>query len=317
MDFLWVCVLIYLLPVVSPLDVYHQTPSSQVLSVGSTFKVDCHTGWLPGGKVNWYKRQHQEHLQFVYSVMEYTPPAGRLSGQVNAESTIYSLIVNDVQRNDSGWYYCSAKSSTEEPFVFGNGTKLVITGSPRIVLLTPPMTEIRRVKTVQLMCLVQNVDVDAHIILWSVSGRNIEGRVDSGTIDRDGTQSFRSQIGIPVETWRSGAVCTCALRVNATENFIADSVFPRKDPPSLNICLLLYYAGFPVAIVILFMVIFAVGRSCKNRQSGRKSGRMNFAEVRTRAAGNDTTYATLAFNDDTRARGQREGRISLPRYSLQ
>ncbi|XP_062888102.1 uncharacterized protein LOC134337202 isoform X1 [Mobula hypostoma] len=316
MNFLWVCVLIYLLPVVSPQDVYRQTPSTQVLAVGSTFKVDCHTGWLPGGKVNWYKRQRQEHLQYVYSVMEYTPAAGRLSGQVNGESTIYSLIVNDVQITDSGWYYCSAKSITEKPFVFGNGSKLVITGSPRIFLLTPPMSEIREVETVQLMCLAQNVDADAQFILWDVSGRDFEGRVDSGTIDRDGTQSFRSQIGIPVETWRSGAVCTCSLRVNATENLITDSVFARRDSPFLQVCLLLYYVGFPVAIVVLLTFMFAVGRTCRNRQSGKKSGRMNFAEVRTRAAGNETTYAALTFNVDSSARRQTEERISLPPYNV-
>ncbi|XP_051901679.1 uncharacterized protein LOC127587422 [Pristis pectinata] len=277
--------------IVGPQDVYTQTPSAQVLSVGSTFKVHCHTGWLSSGKVFWYKRQHREHLQYLFSVMEYTPPVGRLSGQVNGELTIYSLIVNDVQRNDSGWYYCSAKEFSGLPFVFGNGSKLIIAGSPHILLLTPAAGEIRGVKTVQLMCLAQTAAADSLSIRWEISGRDVEGRVDSGTIDRDGTRSVRSQIDVPVETWSSGAVCTCALRVNDTET-ISDSVFAGRDDSPQQVCISLLYLVFPVVIILPATVMVAVRRRFRNRRSGTES-----------------TYASLTFNVGPTETRQSEARI--------
>ncbi|XP_067878814.1 immunoglobulin lambda-1 light chain-like [Heterodontus francisci] len=183
---------------------------------------------VDGGVVDWYKQLHREHLKLVCTVTKHGLPAGRFSGEVNDESTLYSLIIRGVQANDSGVYYCVSKEFSGQPFMFGNASKLLITGSPVMFLFTPPPAEISSMERVPLMCLVSGLSPHSLPIRWKVSGRVTEEQTDSGTIDPDGTYSIRSHISVSAETWSSGAVCTCTVQINSTENLISESVSSQR-----------------------------------------------------------------------------------------
>ncbi|XP_055487220.1 immunoglobulin kappa light chain-like [Leucoraja erinacea] len=288
------CFLVHILAGVDPRDVYPQSPSAQTLDVGKAFKVDCHTGLLGSGQVFWYKRQHRQ-LQLIYTAWEYGIPAGRFSGQINVQMTIYSMFINKVQRNDSGWYYCSARKYSGMALVFGNGSKLIVAGSPRVILLTPPTDEVRGMEVVQLMCLVQNAASHSPSIRWNVSGRDMEGWEDSGTIDQDGSHVVISHISVPVKSWR---VCNCALRINSSQTLTSKYVVAQRGTSPWDACISLRFVGFPVAIILLAIVIVIVYKRCKKRgnQHGDGDGDGDFTDARTGRAGNESVYAGLRFN---------------------
>ncbi|GCC20022.1 hypothetical protein chiPu_0021240 [Chiloscyllium punctatum] len=91
--------------------------------------LNCHVDWYASGGVHWYKQQQREYLQLVYRVRKHFPPNGRFSGKVNDDSKIYTLVIQNVQRNDSGQYYCAAREFYGVANKMGNGSKLLITGN--------------------------------------------------------------------------------------------------------------------------------------------------------------------------------------------
>ncbi|XP_067878577.1 M1-specific T cell receptor beta chain-like isoform X2 [Heterodontus francisci] len=263
------------------------------------FPVHCQPGWLAGGAVDWYKQLHREHLKLVYTVTKHGRPAGRFSGEVNDESTLYSLIIRDVQANDSGFYCCAAKEFSGQPLMFGNASKLLITGSPIMFLLTPPPAEISSMQRVPLMCLVRGLSPNSLPIRWNVSGRVTEEETDSGTIDPDGTYSIRSHISVSAETWSSGVVCTCTVQINSTENLISESVSSQRESPLHTSCGLIYGSlSSAAALLLLGMVVFTAGRSCRKRQSGNMNSDEELPDSRPRAQEKETLYARLAFPAD-------------------
>ncbi|XP_043551096.1 uncharacterized protein LOC122552430 isoform X2 [Chiloscyllium plagiosum] len=105
-----------------------QTPRLQTVSVGSTIKLNCHTSWYVSGHLHWYKQQLRENLQKVYLINKNFISDGRkISGGINNALTIYTLVIDDVQVNDSGLYYCAAWTFYGRPLVFGNGSILHVT----------------------------------------------------------------------------------------------------------------------------------------------------------------------------------------------
>uniref|UniRef100_A0A8C0J143 Immunoglobulin V-set domain-containing protein n=1 Tax=Chelonoidis abingdonii TaxID=106734 RepID=A0A8C0J143_CHEAB len=53
---------------------------------------------------------------------------GKYSSKVDLTANIFSLNINNVQRNDSGVYYCGLSASVYLQPNFGNGTRLIVTG---------------------------------------------------------------------------------------------------------------------------------------------------------------------------------------------
>ncbi|XP_060676726.1 uncharacterized protein LOC132805603 isoform X3 [Hemiscyllium ocellatum] len=94
-SFILLCHLLF--PVTALHNTLLQTPRLQTVSVGSSIKLNCHTD----GK--------------------------KISGEINNTLKIYTLVIDDVQVNDSGRYYCAAWKSYGRPLVFGNGSTLHVT----------------------------------------------------------------------------------------------------------------------------------------------------------------------------------------------
>ncbi|XP_072404868.1 uncharacterized protein [Chiloscyllium punctatum] len=208
--------------------VFLQTPPIQSVSVGSTIKLHCHTGWFASGAVLWYKHHQREYLQLVYIVRKNFPQKQRFSGEINMDATIYSLVIEDVQRHDSGQYYCAARKLYGTAFIFGNGSTLHIAGPSNILMLYPPRNDVFQMDVVPLICLVQNVKSKTLTIHWNASTWNAVGSMLTEAIDSDGAYSIISHIRVPMEAWKYDSVCSCSAEVNSKEILISECVSQKK-----------------------------------------------------------------------------------------
>ncbi|XP_060676725.1 uncharacterized protein LOC132805603 isoform X2 [Hemiscyllium ocellatum] len=128
MNIITVFALFRLLPVTALHNTLLQTPRLQTVSVGSSIKLNCHTGWYVSGRLHWYKQQLRENLRKVYLMNKnFISDGKKISGEINNTLKIYTLVIDDVQVNDSGRYYCAAWKSYGRPLVFGNGSTLHVT----------------------------------------------------------------------------------------------------------------------------------------------------------------------------------------------
>ncbi|XP_067878585.1 Ig heavy chain Mem5-like [Heterodontus francisci] len=300
MSFLGVCALSHLIQVVVSQTVLTQSPPIQTVPVGSRVKLNCHTKSLATGYVFWYRQQHWRDMQIVYKVRQYGLADGRFSGEVDDNSGNYALVISNVERNDSGMYYCATRNYQNMARIFANGSTLVVTeGPPTMILLTPPPAEISSMERVPLMCFVRGLSPHSLPIRWNVSGRVTEGKTDSGTIDEEGTYITRSHISVPAETWSSGIVCTCTVQINSTENPISESVSSQRESVLHPPCGLPIYGSLSAAVLLLLgMVVFTAGRSCRKRQSGNMNSDEELPDSRPRAQEKETLYARLALNAD-------------------
>ncbi|XP_059836225.1 Ig heavy chain Mem5-like [Hypanus sabinus] len=265
-----------------------QSPPIQTVHVGGRAILNCSRDLGVLAFINWYKRSDQRHLQFVSRVGQFVEAEGRFSGQVDEKSATYSLVIENVQQNDSGIYFCADQIYGE----FGNGSKLLVTAqSPTIFLLAPQADQIAQMQLVTLMCLVRGMSSHSLSIRWNISGNTTEGRFDPPIFDPDGGYSVRSRFQIPAESWRSGAVCTCAAG-----QLVSDSVSAQKDSLQLQLCQVF---SIGLAATLVFLAVVATTVAIRKHRKERKP-------VKGETAGKSTTtwrkdrerdiYAQLAID---------------------
>ncbi|XP_060676706.1 immunoglobulin kappa light chain-like [Hemiscyllium ocellatum] len=296
MNILPLCTLLQILAVTVPQKTFLQMPARQMVSIGNTIKLHCHTGQLTYDAVLWYKQQLRERLQFVYTVGKHLPPDGRFSGEVNSKSTEYSLVIRNIQRNDSGLYYCSNKKSYLNPLVFGNGSKVLITGRPEIIVLFTPLDEMFSLEFVPLMCLVSNVISDTAVIEWNISTWDAKGWSDFVTMNSATGYSIISHIRVPAEAWKYGTVCTCSVQINSTASLVSEKLLDQREPPLIT-CLLMFPGAIMAMLVLVVMLTVFMGYRYRNCDLGNWNTNER-SEFRSRVAKQETLYAHLAFTED-------------------
>ncbi|XP_048381482.1 immunoglobulin kappa light chain-like [Stegostoma tigrinum] len=283
------CTLVHIFSAIVSEALFLQSPPVQNVSVGNSVKLHCHTGALARAAVYWYKQQQREHLQLLYIVRKYVPTNERFTGEINKESTTYTLVIQNVQRNDSGRYYCAARPMSRMPFVFGNGSKLLIAGHPDIFLLTPPLNGTVSTGTVTLVCLLNNFVADVLHIRWNISTWDAESWTDSEAIVSSEAYSVRSYIRVPASALSYGASCVCSLQINSTAILNSKSVSFAKESSIIK-CLTTFSVSSVAVIALLLAFTFTTAWTYRNRQSGNwKTHSLEKQEI---------LYAQLAFTAD-------------------
>ncbi|XP_048381752.2 uncharacterized protein LOC125449850 [Stegostoma tigrinum] len=285
-----------LMPVTAVQKTLPQTPPVQTVSIGSTVMLNCYTSCYTSGGVHWYKQQLQEHLQLVYIVHKHFVPDRRFSGKINDDSTIYTLVIRDVQRNDSGHYFCAARELYGEPYKVGNGSKLFITEPPAIFLLSLPLDEMFHMEANTLVCLVNNVLSDSIPIGWNISTWDGKHWTHSGTIVSAGGFAIISHFRVPTETWKQVASCTCSVQITSTE-ILASEVISYHREPWWTHCQLMYY--WCSLMILLPLTMLAVTIWIYSKCVSGKWEKDSFTDARPRDSNQETLYAHLAFTGDS------------------
>ncbi|XP_075463761.1 immunoglobulin alpha-2 heavy chain-like [Ascaphus truei] len=135
----------------------------------------------------------------------------------NANSV--TLRIYNVQRNDSGVYYCAFLYVSI--LIFANGTTLIAgdsyTGNSSVQLLGPSHTTSLST-SVQLACVVRAAHHTVHVA-WVISGTPHKGRMIAME-EPGGTWTFLNHITVPTEAWPHGESLTCEVWFNSSGSSI-------------------------------------------------------------------------------------------------
>ncbi|XP_060125447.1 uncharacterized protein LOC118076396 isoform X3 [Zootoca vivipara] len=177
------------------------TLASISASPGATVNISCN---IPEGTfvviVSWYKEEHEGGLHKVGEIYAPQKPGAKTSSQVN-------LTRHNVQKRDSGVYYCVA--AIVQNFTFLSGMRLFVLGTsgPRLSLFAPSAAEDTELSHhVPLLCLLIDANPDEDTFSWDIGGETSQDRKDGNMIDG----SIWSLKLIPPERWRQGMGYSCS-----------------------------------------------------------------------------------------------------------
>ncbi|EMP41342.1 Tyrosine-protein phosphatase non-receptor type substrate 1 [Chelonia mydas] len=179
-----------------------QSPAQERLTPGQTAQLDCNPSKKEWSVV-WYKEQQSGSLQWIYQSSQFATPNGKYSSKVDVTANKFSLNINNVQRNDSGVYYCglSVASVYVQPN-FGNGTRLIVTDAsePRLSILVPSAPEDAELPPIiPLLCLLSDFTPPWSEVLWD-TGRAVQRQKEIPM--RQIPQTAKLYCRISKEEWR-------------------------------------------------------------------------------------------------------------------
>ncbi|KAM4597788.1 immunoglobulin lambda-1 light chain-like [Polymixia lowei] len=232
------CSLITALTCVTGVTVVTQKPVVTVRR-GETATMDCNLGTDTGYTARWYKQVPggvpQYVLKFHHSHSSVTYGSGFSSPKFTSthqSKTDYRLIINNVEETDSAVYYCSTYDGSVNEHVFGQGTKLIVTGStlpaPVLTIYPPSRNELQSNKAT-LVCLVSvsQMSMGFADVIWMASGIPVTSGVSTSTAVQQPDKSFQISSYLAIETsdWNQDKVYTCKVSVgsSASEKIIKKS----------------------------------------------------------------------------------------------
>ncbi|XP_067425837.1 immunoglobulin kappa light chain-like [Emydura macquarii macquarii] len=201
----------------------YQTQQIQFVEVGDTAKIHCSSKEnLEGGSnMFWYLRGEGETPTCIkrclddQNVSKFTCKHGTRSS---------TLEISNIQKNESGIYYCAFQYSSY--LLFGNGSRLIVgdsyTDSSWVMLLVPFPHGIHATETVNLACVIRGVSSPVHVS-WNVSGDLQEQGLTRSVKAEDGSLTLINHISVPRDSWASGKIFTCEVKFNSSGNSVKKS----------------------------------------------------------------------------------------------
>ncbi|KAK2915931.1 hypothetical protein Q8A67_000305 [Cirrhinus molitorella] len=223
-----------LLTCVSGVTVVTQSPLITVRK-GEKAKLDCNLGTVTSDAARWYKQTPGGAVQFVlmfgygWSSVRYGSgfSAPKFTSTHSSKSD-YSLIINNVDVDDSAVYYCqtwdnSVRFCTAEHMkciavVIGQGTKLIVTdaaaAAPVLNILRPSREELSSSK-VTLVCLINHMSGPFADVRWLVNGNSVTEGVFTGSAEQQPDKKFKMSSSLTIESseWDKDTQLTCEATV--------------------------------------------------------------------------------------------------------
>nr|XP_046197081.1 immunoglobulin lambda-1 light chain-like [Oncorhynchus gorbuscha] len=227
------CTLFTALTCVSGVTVVTQKPPPPVVTVrkGETATLDCNLGTVDNS-AHWYKQVPGGVPQYVLQWYYYNWTSVKYgSGFSSPKFTSdhqsisdYSLIINNVEEEDSAVYYCKTKDYYVGEWAFGPGTKLIVTdgdlATPAVTLF-PPSTEDLKSSRATLVCLTSDLSQRSKglaDVSWMSSGESVTGDVSTSPAEQQPDNTFRISSYLTIQTadWDKDVVFTCKVSLGST-----------------------------------------------------------------------------------------------------
>ncbi|KAM9471614.1 immunoglobulin lambda-1 light chain-like isoform 4-T4 [Salvelinus alpinus] len=227
------CTLITAVTCVSGVTVVTQKPPAVTVRKGETATMDCNLGTVDNS-ARWYKQVPGGVPQYVlrwyhtgWSSVKYGSGFSSPKFTSNHQSkSDYRLIINSVEETDSAVYYCNTWDDSVKEHVFGQGTKLIVTGStlpPPVLTIFPPSSDELKSSKVTLVCLVSQMAMGYADVSWTAGGNPVTGGIaTSGPVPQaDKTFQLSSCLTVDTSEWNQDKVFSCKVT--------AGSKFAEKD----------------------------------------------------------------------------------------
>ncbi|XP_046695646.1 immunoglobulin lambda-1 light chain-like [Silurus meridionalis] len=219
-----ICTLLPALALVSSQKVVTQKPSVRTQEKGNTVTMDCNIAKDESNYVSWYKQIPQEAPQFVLRFYYSNSSPGKYGDNFSstrftskASTNIdYQLIISNVEVGDSAVYYCGTRDDSTSGYVFGQGTKLIVSDAalpaPVLNLLPPSSEELKSTKAT-LVCLANDVAGGFADVRWLVNGNPVTSGVITGSAQQQANKKFSlsSYLTIDSSEWENDKVITCEV----------------------------------------------------------------------------------------------------------
>ncbi|MBN3309720.1 immunoglobulin lambda-1 light chain [Amia ocellicauda] len=216
------CTLLTALSCVSCVSVVTQMPPVLSVSAGQTATLDCNIGTVDSW-VRWYKQSPGSSPEFVLyfhislSAPTYGPgfSSSRFTSKCQS-NTDCQLILSNVEAGDLGVYYCNVHDKPAQAWVFGQGTKLIVTDqtlpAPSLTLHRPSTQELDKGEAT-LVCLASKMSVGYADVSWTANGSPVTtGVVTSpASVQDDGTFSLSSFLSVSAADWDSDRSYSCTV----------------------------------------------------------------------------------------------------------
>ncbi|XP_071753873.2 immunoglobulin lambda-1 light chain-like [Centroberyx gerrardi] len=223
------CTLITALTYVEGVIVLTQTPAVQTVSTGQKVIMSCNIERYDGNYVSWYKQVPggvpQYVLRFAHGSSSPDFGTGFSSSRFNSKSlssTDYQLIIKRAEAGDSAEYFCLTWDDSAATVVFGQGTKLIVTGStlpPPVLTVFPPSSDELQSNKATLVCLASlpSPSLGFADVTWMADGSPVSSGVSTSTAVQQPGQTFQisSYLSIQTSDWNNDKVYTCKVSVGS------------------------------------------------------------------------------------------------------
>nr|AFJ05588.1 immmunoglobulin light chain [Epinephelus coioides] len=238
------CTLITALTCVSGVTVVTQKPPVVTLRKGETATMDCNLGTGTNPAV-WYKQipggVPQYVLRFYHGWTSVSYGSGFSSSKFTSNhqsTTDYRLIINNVEEEDSAVYYCKTWDGSVNKYVFGQGTKLIVTSSslpPPVLTVFPPSSAELQSNKASLVCLsiLPSESKGFADVSWLLGGSPVSSGISTSTAVQQADQTFQisSYLAVQTSDWNMDKVYTCKVSLGSqtAEENINKSHCPTEE----------------------------------------------------------------------------------------
>uniref|UniRef100_UPI003AAD0AB0 immunoglobulin lambda-1 light chain-like n=1 Tax=Centroberyx gerrardi TaxID=166262 RepID=UPI003AAD0AB0 len=223
------CTLITALTYVEGVIVLTQTPAVQTVSTGQEVIMSCNIERYDSNYVSWYKQVPggvpQYVLRFYHGSSSLEFGTGFSSSRFNSKSlssTDYQFIIKRAEAGDSAEYFCLTWDDSAATVVFGQGTKLIVTGStlpPPVLTVFPPSSDELQSNKAALVCLASlpSPSLGFADVTWMADGSPVSSGVSTSTAVQQPGQTFQisSYLSIQTSDWNKDKVYTCKVSVGS------------------------------------------------------------------------------------------------------
>ncbi|XP_050930059.1 immunoglobulin lambda-1 light chain isoform X14 [Lates calcarifer] len=220
------CTLITALTYVDAAKVLTQTPAVHTVSTGQEVVLNCNIQRPENYYVYWYKQVPGKTPQYILRFYhEHSSPSfgtGFSSDRFNSKSSSnidYQFIIKRAEAGDSAVYYCQTWDDSAKENVFGQGTKLIVTGSslsPPVLTVFPPSSAELQSNKASLVCL-SSQSVPFADVTWLVAGNPVSSGISTSTAVQQPDQTFQisSYLAIQTSDWNMDKLYTCKVSLGS------------------------------------------------------------------------------------------------------